>query len=413
MVAHDRDLYQSTTGTERVVQVGTEPEADIQVVEVEPDAEALFEEYCARGWCDGYPFIPPTAERVSRMLTYTDRDPDDVIGQVPPNLSRATVQKIAINAVMAGCRPEYLPVVITALDALLQPEANLRGGLTTTYSSWPIVVVNGPVRLELGINCSWGVLANSGFRPNATIGRALTLIFMNIGGARPGVTEKKPQGSMMRYTPVIGEFEEESGWEPLHVERGYARDVSAVTVFADNGMPQFIYGQAFGHPTYELYRFALGMASITHPHPMIGGLGCNPLLLFNPNHTQELAADGWTKDDVKRFLYENARNRREQLLSSPHNPLVPEDIRKNTQIILTEGQSKWSREFMESPYVTHPWVPIVKRPEDFIVVVAGYPAPQGGKLLFFPGHSMREQAVTRPITRRDGTPIKSIQELRR
>jgi hypothetical protein len=378
----------------------------------EPDIEATYERFLELGMCDGLPFIPPTEERVERMLAHTDRAPDDVIGRVPPRMGVATVAKIAVNCVMAGCRPSYLPVVITAVEAALDPAANLRAALTTTYVSWPLIVVNGPVRNELGINCSWGLLS-SGFHANDTIGRALTLVWSNIGGSKPGLTEMKPQGSLLRHTPVIGEFEEESAWEPLHVERGYAPDTSTVTVFADYGIPDFMYGQAFGHPTFELYRFARGIASITNHGAAVGGIGSEPLLLFNPAHSKELGDDGWTKLDVKKYFYENARTRREDLLAAPSNPRVPEDVRQNTRVIHTDGLPKWAQEMIDSPYVVHEWIPVVKGPEEFTIVVAGGPAPQAGKLLYFKGHCMGERSVTRPISDRGGRPVRTLDELQR
>lgn len=393
-----------------VVELDDQSTDTSEEFELEPDPEAAYERYLELGMCDGLPFIPPTPERVERMLRYTDRNPDESLGRVPPRMGHATIFKIAVNAVMAGCKPEYLPVVITAVEAALDPMTNLRAALTTTYVSWPLIVVNGPVREELGINCSWGLLS-SGFRANDTIGRALTLVWSNIGGSKPGVTEMKPQGSLLRHTPVIGEFEEESAWEPLHVERGFDPAASTVTVFADYGIPDFMYGQAFGHSTFELYRFARSMADITNHGAALGGIGSEPLLLFNPSHSQALAADGWGKEDVKRFLYENARSLREDLLAAPSNKKVPDDIRENTRVIHVDGLPKWAQEMIDSPYVTHEWIPIVKKPEEFTIVVAGGPAPQAGKLLYFKGHCMGEQSVTRAITNRQGVPVGSISEL--
>lgn len=406
------DLSQYPAVVEDTVELDEAGSAPAAEGPAEPDPEAAYEHFTKLGLSDGLPFIPPTRERVERMLANTDRDPDEVIGEVPPRMGQATVAKLAVNAVMAGCRPAYLPVVIAAVEAALDPAANLRAALTTTYVSWPLFVVNGPVRAELEINCSWGILS-SGFRANDTIGRALTLIWSNIGGSKPGLTEMKPQGSLLRHSPVVGEFEEESAWEPLHVERGFASDVSTVTVFADYGIPDYMYGQAFGHPTFELYRFARGLASLTNHGAAMGGIGSEPLLLFNPSHSQELAAAGWTKDDVKRFLFENGRTHRSELLAAPSNPRVPEDVRQNTRLIHTDGLPRWAQEMIDSPYVTHEWIPVVKKPEEFTIVVAGGPAPQAAKLLYFKGHCMGERSVTRAITDRRGQPVARISDLRR
>lgn len=376
-------------------------------VDIDGDAEEIYEAFLERGWGDGLPFIPPTEKRVARMLEFTDREADEVLGLLPPTMGIGTVEKLAINAVMAGCRPEYFPVVLTAVEAALSEEANLRAGLSTAFTSWPVFVINGPIRDELEINCSWGVLSNWG-RANATIGRALTLIFTNIGGAVPGITEKKIHGVPTRFTPVIGEFEEESPWEPLHVERGFPLETSTVTVFADQCMPIFIYTHVYGHPTYELYRWAQGMACVTHVHPSFGGHGCDPLLMVNPASAKEFAAEGWRKKDVKKYLYENARNHREALITSPHNALVPRDVQENIRSNQIEEGAKWCQEINDSPYVVNPYVPIVQDAEDFQIVVAGAEAALGGKLIFFPGHAHREKSVTKAITRSDGTPLESV-----
>ncbi len=190
-----------------------------------------FEFLDRQGLTDGLPVVPPTEERVARMLAGTARRPADVVADVPPNLAPATVEKIAVNAVMAGCRPEYLPVVIAAVEAACTDAFNLHGVLATTYFVGPLLVVNGPVRHAIGLNCGRNVFGQ-GTRANATIGRALQLVVRNVGGGRPGEVDMATLGQPGKFGACIGENEEASCWEPLHVERGFDRGQSTVTVFA-------------------------------------------------------------------------------------------------------------------------------------------------------------------------------------
>src|SRR2546425_822017 len=177
------------------------------------DADAIEELY-ARGATDGLPVVPPTRGRVERAIAASGRGPDELIGLVPPNYGRATVEKIAVNAVMAGCRPEYLPVVLAAVEAVCDDAFDLHGVSATTNAPAPLVIVNGPLRGELDINCGAGVFG-SGWRANATIGRALRLVCVNVGGARPGEVSMSTLAHPGRYTYCIGEREEAWLWERL------------------------------------------------------------------------------------------------------------------------------------------------------------------------------------------------------
>ncbi len=199
------------------------------------DDEDEFEATFGRGWSDGLPVVPPTEKRVLRMLAGTSRDPAEVVGLCPPNLATLTVEKVAINAVMAGCKPEYLPVVLAAAEAVLDPAFSMHGVLATTMFVGPVLVVNGPVRRQIGMNARGNALGQ-GNRANATIGRALQLVIRNVGGGRPQEVDRATLGNPGKYTYCFAEDEEGSSWEPLSVERGLARDVSAVTVFAGFGL---------------------------------------------------------------------------------------------------------------------------------------------------------------------------------
>ena len=187
----------------------------IEIGEDEDEQEAMF----ARGWSDGLPLVPPTEERVLRMLDGTSRDPQEVLGLVPPDLAPATVEKIAINAVMAGCKPEYLPVVLAAVEAVLEEQFAMHGVLATTMFVGPVLIVNGPIRRRIGMNAKGNALGQ-GNRANGAIGRALQLVIRNIGGGRPQEVDRATLGNPGKYTYCFAEDEEGSSWEPLSVERG-------------------------------------------------------------------------------------------------------------------------------------------------------------------------------------------------
>src|SRR5262249_41924351 len=189
----------------------------------------------ARGWSDGLPLVPPTEERVLRMLDGTARDPQEVVGPVPPALAAATVEKIAVNAVMAGCKPEYLPIVLAAVEAVLDESFAMHGGLATTGVVGRVLVVNGPVRGRVGMNAKGNALGQ-GNRANAVIGRALQLVIRNVGEGRPREVDRATLGNPGKYTYCFAEDEEGSSWEPLSVERGIRPGVSAVAVVGGYGL---------------------------------------------------------------------------------------------------------------------------------------------------------------------------------
>ena len=199
---------------------------ELEIDETEDLVEVCYE----NGWTDGLPVVPPTPERVERMLGGTDRDPDELIAAVPPKWGRATVEKVAINAVMAGCKPAYLPLILTAVEAVTSEQFNLHGVQVTTSHVGPMVVVNGPIRKQLEINDGFN-LFGQGWRANATIGRALRLVCTNIGGGLPGELDRAAFGHAGKYTCCIAEKEEGSPWQALHVDRGFQADDSTVTVF--------------------------------------------------------------------------------------------------------------------------------------------------------------------------------------
>jgi len=266
----------------------------------DPDLDAdAIESLFARGVTDGLPAVPPTRDRVERAIAASGRDADELIALVPPNYGRATVEKIAINAVMAGCRPEYLPVVIAAVDAMCDEAFDLHGVSATTNAPAPLVVVNGPIRAALEINSGVGVFG-PGWRANATIGRAVRLVCVNLGGARPGTVSMSTLAHPGRYAYCIGEHEEESPWESLAVEHGFGADDSTVALLAADA-PLGVYAQRSRTPDDLMPTIAASMAVISHHRMTHWG---DTLLVLSPEHAKILGDAGWKKPDVRHWLHE-------------------------------------------------------------------------------------------------------------
>src|SRR5215208_532186 len=196
-----------------------------------PDALAAIELYFQQGWTDGLPIVPPTEERVRECLEYSGHQASDVVGLVAPRNITITAEKVAINAVMAGCLPAYTPVVFAAVEAMADDRFNLHASMASTAGAAPLAIVNGPVTQEIGLNSGDNVFG-PGWRANATIGRALRLVLMNVCRGQPGVMDKSTLGHPGKYSYCIAENEIDSPWEPLHVERGLQAAVSTVTLFA-------------------------------------------------------------------------------------------------------------------------------------------------------------------------------------
>ena len=262
------------------------------------DADAIESLY-ARGVTDGLPVVPPTRALVERAVAASSRAADELVALVPPNYGRATVEKVAINAVMAGCRPEYLPVVIAAVEAICDEAFDLHGVSATTNAPSPLVIVNGPIRVALEINSGAGVFG-SGARANATIGRAVRLVCVNLGGAKPGAVSMSTLAHPGRYTYCIGEHEEASPWESLAVEHGFAPEQSTVALLAADA-PLGVYAQRSRTPEDLLPTIAASMAVISHHRMTHWG---DTLLVLSPEHAKILGEAGWKKADVRRWLHE-------------------------------------------------------------------------------------------------------------
>ncbi len=267
----------------------------VQLGGLEDEMEAMWD----RGWTDGLPVVPPTEARVLAMLDGTRRAPDEVVAVVPPNLAPATVEKVAINAVMAGCRPEYLPVVLAAVEAVCTDEFNMHGVLATTGFVGPVVIVNGPISRAIGMNSGINAFGQ-GNRANASIGRALQLVIRNVGGGRPGEVDRAAFGSPGKYSFCFAEDEAGSPWESLAEERGLAADVSAVTVFAGGGV-HGITDQQSRTPGSLARSFAAGLRTVSHPKLVLTYDAC---LVVSPDHGRVFRQAGWSRTRLRQELGE-------------------------------------------------------------------------------------------------------------
>ena len=267
-----------------------------RAIEVGPETDPV--EACYdRGWTDGLPVVPPTPERILRMLAGTRRDPRDAVGSIPPELAPCTVEKVAVNAVLAGCRPEYMPVVLAALEAALDPGFTLHGVTCSTCFSSPVVIVNGPVARRIGMNSGLNALGQ-GNRANATIGRAVNLVVRNVGGGRPGEIDRATLGSPGKYTFCFAEDESDEGWEPLAVSRGIAPGRSAVTVFAGDGI-QGVTDQKARTPGELTRSLAMGLQAVGHPKLCEWAPA---VLVLSPEHYAIYREAGWDRRRITAAL---------------------------------------------------------------------------------------------------------------
>lgn len=261
-------------------------------------------------WSLGLPIIPPTVERVAEMLKGTRRRPDEVLGQVPPENGSLTVELVAVSAVMAGCKPQYMPLLIAALEGFLSPEANWRGSLTTTGTTQSVVVVNGPVIGRLGVGHKQGA-AGKGYHPNASVGYAINLVAYNVGGSRPPGVDRSTLASPADYVCwVFGENEEAlpAGWEPLHVDRGFERGDSTVTVLSTYPPVENIDHWSANAEEYMRWWSYTASPLQNMGGPSIGMLFTeNPIIALGPEHAQLVAAGGRSKLDFCRDFWESVR----------------------------------------------------------------------------------------------------------
>jgi len=347
----------------RTPLAGQFPRHRIEVVRAADPVEEVNRLFEARGWTDGLPVVPPTLTRVEAMCATTARAASDVLGEVEPLRGEATVEKIAASAVMAGCRPEHFPVVLAAVEAVLDPAFNMRGVQTTDENVAPLLIVSGPLAARLGINAGFGALG-PGWRANAAIGRAVRLVMLNLGGGWPGAVSLAGLGQPGRYTLCLAE-REDSPWPPLHVELGYRPDQSTVTVLR---------AETAINVTGGLAEVASVMASAASAFTMLheGRVA----VVVAPFVARRLAAEGWSKDDVRRRLHGEAR--------------VPVEAWQSWWLRATARQ--WPAWVTEAPGP----LPVVKEPGDITVVVTGadLAIPQ---LAYFPSWGFPPCRVTRLI----------------
>jgi hypothetical protein len=267
----------------------------VELAALEDEHEAMFE----RGWSDGLPLIAPTEERVMRMLQATSRRPDEVVAVVPPDLVECTVEKVAINAVMAGCKPEYLPVVLAAVEAACTEEFNVHGVLATTMPVGPVIVVNGPIRRAIGMNSGMNVFGQ-GNRANLTIGRALQLVVRNVGGGRPGEVDRATHGNPGKIAFCFAEDEEESPWPPLSADFGAAPGTNTVVLFTGEG-PRCIVDQQSREPQSLARTLAACLRTLHHPK-IVMMFDC--LLAIGPEHARVFREAGWSKGRTTERIHE-------------------------------------------------------------------------------------------------------------
>ncbi|MBI2910096.1 MAG: hypothetical protein HYX92_20840 [Chloroflexi bacterium] len=340
-------------------------------IKVEDSFDEINDFAYDQGWTDGLPIVPPVPGKVEAMIASVGRAPEELVAEVAPRVGRATIEKIAINAVMAGCLPSYFPVLLAAVEAMTDPAFALFGAMTTNNSVAPLLIINGPIRSELDINCSYGCFG-PGWRANATIGRALRFVLVNIGGAIPGRVSKSAFAHPGRYSWVIGEYEEKNPWQPLSVQRGYQVGENVVTVIAANGS-QDIGSSKFVKTAEDL------LMCIAHSMDWVGSNRMRrpaehgeTLLILCPDHAAFIARGGYSLDDIKRFLVENAR--------------APMDrFPRGSQQLL-----------IDSNRAVDGFVPVSARPEQFLIAVAGGLGGFHSIYIMTMGDSL---AATRPIVR--------------
>jgi hypothetical protein len=336
------------------------------VIEV-ADAFEAIELYQRTGWTDGLPIVPPTAAGVERFLAAGGVVAADTIGTEPVRRRRITAEKVAIAALMAGCLPEYMPVVVAIVKALCDPAYCLHGSTASTGGSAPLVVVNGPIRTRIGINCTHNALANA-CRANATIGRTVRLLLLNVLGGIPGQLDRSTFGHPGKFTLCVGEDEEDSPWSPLSVERGVPAGTSAVTVLAVES-PHQIMNEWTHDPRELLDTYVAAIRANMLTYSIWEG---NYAILVAKQHRDVFAAAQWSKANIRDYVFETACVKRAQWRTVGKAAVAG---RKNEEQIYRALRS----------------------PEDLLVVAAGGPAGGFG-VIFPPWYGRKSLAVTLPIS---------------
>jgi hypothetical protein len=355
-------------------------------LEAEDDFETINALYLERGWSDGLPIVPPTAERVARMLEYCDRPLTEPIAKLAPRYGEATPVRLAANAVMAGCRPQYFPLLMLALEAMCEEPFNLYGIQATTHLCAPLIIVNGPLARELELNSGHNAFG-PGTHSNATIGRAIRLALVNIGGALPGAGDMATFGAPSKFSYCVAENEAANPWEPLHVERGFRSDASTVTVVAAE-CPHNVNDHESLSAEGVLTTIAGTMATTGNNDIYYTA---QPVVVLGPEHARTVADGGFSKQDAKRFLQEHA--------TVALGRFSKENIERRFR---TQEKERYANAPLDTP------VPAVRRAEDIIIVVIG---GAGKHSAFIPTFGAT-RSVTRALRRANGELARSVQDFR-
>ena len=306
------------------------------------------------GWGDGFPLLPPTEEAVREMLKGTTRAAEEtVVEKFIPGMARATVKSIAINAVMSGCKPEFLPAVIGAVEAMHNPAINLRTVTMSTGAHAPLFIFNGPISQKLGINSGLCALGPAGPEKlsfaNVVIGRAVRLALMNVGNCYPGIMDQDTIGSPNKFTMVLAENEKANPWMPFHVEKGFKPEESTVTCFYGTSLLEM---RDLESDTTEglLNGFARCLTGLANLSSNMRGIHYRAMILLAPDHAKIPARDGWTKDDMRKYLYHHCAISAEQYRRSSLRPVEEKWI---------EAADSRTR------------VPLYERPEHIEIIVVG------------------------------------------
>jgi hypothetical protein len=331
------------------------------------DPLAAIEAYFEKGWTDGLPVVPPTEERIWEMLEAMGKQPGEILGAITERARTITAEKLAINAILAGCLPAYAPVLLAAAEALCDPAFSAHGPTASTSGMAILTIVSGPIAPQIGLNAGEN-LFGPGWRANATIGRALRLLLRNVCGTVPGVLDRSCFGHPGKYTYCIAEDEAHSPWTPLHVEQGIPAEESAVTLFACES-PHQVSNNSASDPESILATIADVMVA--------GGRlslsGQQFVAIIAGEHRHRLTQRGWAKKDVRTWLHEHAVRSEQELARAGRLPLPA----------TAEQAARQHR--------------AVAEPEDILVVAAG--GDTGGYSVVIPGWAGRfhSQAVTKPI----------------
>ena len=379
-----------SSSTEKMYRGGVDASGRL-ILEVDPGEVIyeLYEKFCESKLCDGFPIIPPTAERVSAMLRYTDREPGHIIvDRVIPAMAPVTIRKLAVNAVMAGCKPEYFPIIVTAFEAMAEPQYNLGQGNTTFGMVGPGVIVSGPIADEIGMNSGKGLLS-PGCRANSTIGRAIFLALNNVCGSVPGLTDNSGIGSPVKYSYCFAEQREANPWKTLN-EEFFGAKTTTVTVLRMQD-PHSV----MDHSSETASDLMTTIAEVARcpEKPLNQPIANHPssgVIILSPDHARVLLREGWSKSDVRSFLFEHCRNKADH---SKHTSLLRRGFRPTLP--------GW----MYHTYDNR--IPVFLSPEDILIVVAGGLGPHSAVCMPW-GAS---KPVTKAVSLRDGKPVESVNQL--